>query len=208
MIGAHFPAVMTVTSVRPRWNDLAMDTDGFWNLIETARATAVQGKPFHEMLADLLAARTDQEILEYQEKFDEAHQTLYRWDMWAAAYLIGGGCSDDGFIDFRAGLIAQGRDWYQKAADSPDSLASHPAVAAARGPRDNPLFYEEVNYAASYAFQRISGDDHAFWNALRARNERDCTPADMGEDFDFDDEQEMRCRLPRLSALCLGNNAI
>ena len=39
------------------------------------------------------------------------HAVLYRWDMWAAAYLIGGGCSDDGFIDFRAGLIAQGLDW-------------------------------------------------------------------------------------------------
>lgn len=47
-------------------------------------------------------------------------------------------------------------------------------VADARHPRrDNPLFYEEVNYAASAAFQRLS-------------------------DFDFDDDQEMRRRLPRL----------
>jgi hypothetical protein len=43
-------------------------------------------------------------------------------------YLIGGGCSDDGFIDFRAGLIAQGRDWYERAAASPDDLADHPDV--------------------------------------------------------------------------------
>ena len=119
-----------VTSVRSRWNDRAVDTDGFWDLIEAARVSAVGGKPFHEMLADLLAARTEHEILDYQEKFDEAHQALYRWDMWAAAYLIGGCCTDDSFMDFRAGLIAQGRDWYQKAADSPDSLAGHPAVAA------------------------------------------------------------------------------
>jgi hypothetical protein len=90
------------------------------------------------------------------------HDALYRYDLWAAAYLIGGGCSDDGFIDFRAGLIAQGRDWYHKAAASPDSLAGHPAVADARHPRcDNPLFYEEVNYAASHAFQQVSGDDNA-----------------------------------------------
>jgi hypothetical protein len=38
-------------------------------------------------------------------------------------------------------------------------------------------------------------------------NQRDRTPADMGEDFDFDDEQEMRRRLPRFAALCLGDNA-
>jgi hypothetical protein len=105
-------------------------------------------------------------------------------------------------------LIAQGRGWDQKAADSPDNLAEHPAVASTAGrPWDNPLFYEVVNYAASRAFERVSGDEHGFWDALSARDERDRTPADMGEDFDFDDEQEMRRRLPRLAALCLGDNA-
>jgi Protein of unknown function (DUF4240) len=196
------------SNVRPGWNDRAMDTDGFWDVIEAARSSSGESRPFHEVLTDLLSARTEQEILDYQEKFDEVHGGLYRWDVWAAAYLIGGGCSDDSFIDFRAGLIAQGRDWYQKAADSPDSLAGHPAVtAAARRPWDNPLFYERVNYAASHAFERVSGDDHAFWDALGARDKRDHAPADMGENFDFDDEQEMRRRLPRLSALCLSNTA-
>jgi hypothetical protein len=134
---------------------------------------------------------------------------LYRWDVWAAAYLIGGGCSDDSFMDFRAGLISQGRDWYQKAADSPDILAGHPEVAAVVDrPWDNPLFYEEVNYAASYAFERVTGDDHAFHDALGSRTAPGRAPVDMGEDFDFDDEQEMRRRLPRLAGICLGDSAI
>ena len=127
------------------------------------------------------------------------HGALYRRDLWAAAYLIGGGCSDDSFIDFRAGLIAQGHDWYHKAA-APDSLADHPAVAGARHPRcDNPLFYEEVNYAASAAFQRLSGDEQVFWDALAARGPRDGL-AELGEDFDFDDDQEMRRRRDRKCA--------
>ena len=107
-------------------------------------------------------------------------------------------CSDDSFIDFRAGLIAQGRDWYEQAMTSPDSLAGHPAVAGAGHPlADNPLFYEEVNYAASRAFERVSGDENAFWDALKERGPRDRLP-ELGEDFDFDDDQEMRRRLPRL----------
>jgi hypothetical protein len=184
-----------------------MDTSEFWAVIETAGASAGEGMPFHEALTGYLVGRTEQEILDYQERFEEAGQALYRWDVWAAAYLIGGGCSDDGFTDFRAGLIAQGRGWHEKVAESPDSLAGHPAVAAAvRRPWDSPLFYEKVNYAASYAFQRVSGDDDAFWDALDARGKADRTPADMGEEFDFDDEREMRRRLPRLSALCLGDN--
>lgn len=184
-----------------------MDITAFWDIIEAARASAGQDGPFHQALTDLLAARTREEILRYQDRFDEVHLAVYRWDMWAAAYLIGGGCSDDSFMDFRAGLIAQGRDWYRRAAASPDSLADHPAVAGAIGrPWDNPLFYEEVNYAASYAFERVTGDEHAFWDALDSRTGRNRGPTDMGEDFDFDDNQEMRTRLPRLSALCRGDD--
>jgi len=86
------------------------------------------------------------------------HTALYRWDVPAAAYLIGGGCSDDGFIDFRAGLTAQGRDWYEKLAASPDSLADHPAM--------------------------VGGG----------------IGAETGEDFDFDDAEQVHRRLPRLVA--------
>jgi hypothetical protein len=48
--------------------------------------------------------------------------------VWGAAYLIHGGCSDDGFADFRAGLIALGRTRYEDAVAKPDSLAAIPAV--------------------------------------------------------------------------------
>jgi len=57
------------------------------------------------------------------------------------------------------------------------------------------LFYEEVNYAASGAFQRVSGDDHAFRDSLGARGPVDRL-AIMGKEFDFYDNQEMRRRLP------------
>ena len=185
-----------------------MDIGTFWDIIEAARASAGPDRPFHEALADQLATLNRQGILEYQERFYEVSGVLHRWDAWAAAYLIGGGCSDDSFMDFKAGLIAQGRDWYQQAAASPDSLAGHPAVAGTAGrPWDNPLFYEAINYAASHAFERVSGDEHAFWDALEARGQSDRGPADMGEDFDFDDDQEMHRRLPRLSARYLGSNS-
>src|SRR5215469_2981809 len=151
------------------------------------------GQAVHEALVDRMATRTRQDIFQYQERFDEVHAAPYRWDVRAAAYLIAGVCSDDSFVDFRTGLRAQGRDWYQKAAASPDSLAAHPDVASTvHRPLDNALFYEEVNYA---------GSDSA------SRDQNDRSPADMGEDFDFDDAQQMRRRLPRPSALCLRNGS-
>jgi hypothetical protein len=52
----------------------------------------------------------------------------------------------------------------------------------------------------------VTGDEHAFWDAVGPLTRRDSGPADMGEDFDFDDDQEMRTRLPRLFALCRGDS--
>jgi uncharacterized protein DUF4240 len=178
-----------------------MDEETFWGIIDRARSSA---KPFHQALVDDLATRTTDEILDYDERFGDVSGALYRWDIWAAAYLIGRGCSDDSFMDFRAGVIAQGRDWYSKVLTSPDNLADYPAVGDKAGRWPNPLFCEKANYAASYAFGRVTGDEEAFYEAVADRD-RDSTPPDMGEQFDFDDHDEMRRHLPRLSALCLGN---
>ena len=51
----------------------------------------------------------------------------------------------------------------------------------------------------------MSGDEDAFWDALKERGPRVFVEL-MGEDFDFDDDQELRRRLPRLSACCLGSS--
>ncbi|MFK0202956.1 DUF4240 domain-containing protein [Streptomyces lavendulae] len=186
-----------------------MDIDTFWNVIEAARAGAAStDEPFDEVLVNQLADRPRQEILEYAERFDEVHDALYRWDVWAAAYLVGGGCSDDSFMDFRAGVIALGRQWYERVAADPDSLAGHPDVVQAAGVHDEVLFYEDVNYAASGAFERITGDADAFYDAWRSFRKADPEnehAVDMGEDFDFDDDSEMSRRLPRLAALILGS---
>ncbi|MEU9045240.1 MULTISPECIES: DUF4240 domain-containing protein [unclassified Kitasatospora] len=185
-----------------------METDEFWRLIETARSQAEEGGTFDQALVGLLAARSKCEVLEYQERFDELHGALYRWDIWAAAYLIGGGCSDDSFIDFRAGVIAQGRAWYERIALNPDVLAEHPLVVASAAEHDDDvlLFYEVVNYSAAYAFQQLPGDDEDFyeaWNEYWNAHARERVETDMGEDFDFDDAEQMHRRLPRLAALHL-----
>ena len=188
-----------------------MNRDRFWTVIESARTSAAaSGSPFDESLVDHLSGCPAQEILEYAERFDELHGALYRWDVWAAAYLIGGGCSDDSFMDFRAGVIASGREWYERTALNPDALAEHPdVVEAARAQSDEALFYEDVNYAASDAFQRLTGSRDAFyeaWAAYRSAGGQGGGATDMGEDFDFDDAEEMHRRLPRLARLYLAEN--
>ncbi|WP_327315957.1 DUF4240 domain-containing protein [Streptomyces sp. NBC_01235] len=184
-----------------------MNTDEFWDAIETARARTTNNLPFNEALTNVLAHHSVADILAYRVRFDVLHDALYRWDIWAAAYLIGGGCSDDSFIDFRAGVIAQGRAWYDRVTADPDSLADHPeVVTAAADSADDALFDEDVTYAPGDAYERLTGDEDGFYDALREHEAArpGTVKPDMGEDFDFDDEQEMRGRLPRLAALFLG----
>ncbi|MFJ8039852.1 DUF4240 domain-containing protein [Kitasatospora sp. NPDC096147] len=180
--------------------ETVMEIDEFWRIVETARQ---QPGPVDEALVDLLAARSPQEVIGYQRQFDLLHRAVYRWDLWAAAHLLEGGCSDDGFTDFRAGLIVQGRDWYEKAARSPDSLADHPAVLADAPDGDCFEFSREaVGYAAARAYERLTGDRDDFYAATsRTPAERAAAEAGLGKQFDFEDDAELARHLPRLAAL-------
>ncbi|GAB3813622.1 hypothetical protein GCM10027605_57500 [Micromonospora zhanjiangensis] len=117
----------------------------------------------------------------------------HREDLWGAAYLINGGCSEDGFDHFRGWLIAQGRQVFARAVAEPDSLADLPRIrqAAATG--------EEFG---SEAVLEIAAQAHRTATAteLPADPEPRRTP-DTGDFWDFDDEEEARRRLPRLAAL-------
>lgn len=50
-------------------------------------------------------------------------------ELRSAAYVLHGGCSDDSFWDFRAGLVSLGREDYEAVLRDPDLLATIPDVA-------------------------------------------------------------------------------
>ncbi|MFI6938514.1 DUF4240 domain-containing protein [Streptomyces sp. NPDC050418] len=182
-----------------------MDTDTFWQLVDTARAADA---PLHEALTDLLTARGEEHVLAFEVRMDQLDTAIDRWDVWAAGYLIHGGCSDDAFMDFKAGVIGLGRTWYERVVGCPDDLAEHPVVqrSAATGDQEA-VFYEELGAVGPNCYRQLTGDEDDFYPALdhyRATHGlADAGAYDMGEDFDFDDPGEMHRRLPRLAALYL-----
>jgi hypothetical protein len=184
-----------------------MDTEAFWRVLDAAKDS---DKPLDVAVADRLSALPAEEILAFEHRFSRLRSAVYRWDVWAAAYLIGGGCSDDRFSDFTAGLVALGREWYERAAACPDALAEHPAVRTAAAAGDQAvIFDEDFNFVSSRAYQRLTDDTDAFWEAWEAYTDARSTTKEedsegMGRSFDFGDAQQMRRRLPRLAALHLG----
>lgn len=101
-----------------------MNRTEFWNLIDTAR-TATNDDPDaqSEHLTTLLKDFPDEELISFHEHFYTLYNPTYRADLWGAAYILNGGCSDDGFDYFRAWLIGRGQAAYDAALVNPDSLA-------------------------------------------------------------------------------------
>ncbi|WP_436776851.1 DUF4240 domain-containing protein [Yinghuangia sp. YIM S09857] len=185
-----------------------MDIGVFWAVLDAARDS---DQPLDVVVAEHLSALPAEEILAFEYRFGCLRGAVHRWDVWAAAHLIGGGwCGDDRFSDFTAGLVALGREWFERAAACPDALADHPVVRAAAVDGDQGVIFDEsFNFVASTAYERLTGDAEAFWEDwdvytdIRTATELPDS-ADMGEAFDFRDDQQMRRRLPRLAALHLG----
>jgi hypothetical protein len=173
-----------------------MRTEEFWDVI--AKATA--GRPSAPAeVADIavaeLAGRPAEEILAWSRHLDKVMAASFKEDLWAAAYLINGGCSDDGFDYFRGWLIAHGREVVAKAVRQPDSLADLPSVQAAA---DTGAVFEaeDVLHIAAKAYEQAAGEP------LPAP-ETPVKRPDHGDFWDFDNEEEMHRRLPRLAALFL-----
>lgn len=101
-----------------------MNAESFWKLIDQSRKAA-GGDPEEQLehLQELLQKLEPAEIVAFDERFTELYNKANTWPLWGAAYVIGGGCSDDGFAYFREWLISRGQKVFEEALADPDSLA-------------------------------------------------------------------------------------
>jgi hypothetical protein len=141
----------------------------FWALVDEARAAR------GDLVAHLerrLARLPSSEIASFDAWSRAYRSALHREDLWAAIYLIEGGCSDDGFDYFRAWLVAQGEAAVLAAVRDPESLGD--LVDGKRG-ASLEMFLGVANRAHRRAFgsdlpddgTRVDIPDLASWAADR-----------------------------------------
>lgn len=100
-----------------------MDEKRFWHIIEQSRKNAKHDSELQmSQLEALLNPLSEEEFIAFYDIFNKLYAQSYNGNLWGAAYLILGGCSDDGFDYFRAWLIAQGKEAFYNALANPDSL--------------------------------------------------------------------------------------
>lgn len=154
-----------------------MDIHQFWSIIEKIKDNQ---EPEVNLQKELLKV-SPEEIVSYQNHFNNLFHAAYRWDLWGAAYIMEGGCSDDGFTDFRYALISKGQKVFEEALQNADSLVDVDIIS-------NEFF----GYAALKAYEEKTGRE---FPKLQS-NKYPRKPA--GQDWNFDDASENQCRLPRI----------
>lgn len=126
--------------------------DLFWEIIEQAKTLAaddVEQRP--ATLKQLLMDQTAEHIQRFDQTYHEKLVEAYRWELWGAAYVIQGGCSDDSFDYFRDFLISEGQQAFEAALKSPDGLAQIDL------PDDVEL--EDFRYAIGDAYEAVTGQE-------------------------------------------------
>lgn len=175
-------------------NITEVNKDIFWTLIAQAKEhTSGPSEWLMEQLVDMGP--------EQAKKFDDiacAYTSLaYQYGLWTAASVMErGGCTDDGFTDFRGWLIAQGREVYMAALKDPDSLADAPDYQDQR--------FDCLSHMGERAFEELTGRDiyedfdPAGYDALKAELKQDIVYGDgIGYPYTW---SEAAAYLPRLCA--------
>jgi hypothetical protein len=144
-----------------------------------------------ELLGEYLQNRSVEDIVAFEHILQEMLAISYQTNLWGAAYLINGGCSDDGFDYFRAWLISKGKNIFQSALANPDDLS--------RYIHDDDFDFREYECEAllgvsSMAFEMKTGQSmDTFYEKIN----RISSP-EIQMDWDFDDENELKKRFPKL----------
>ncbi|GAB1266717.1 DUF4240 domain-containing protein [Aurantivibrio infirmus] len=167
-----------------------MNEELFWEIIEESRTglktSDIDGnmEVQSENLREKLESLTKGELEDFYKISHELNIKAYRWDLWGAAYVIGGGCSDDSFMDFRSWLISMGKEVYYLGINSPDDL-----VGPATDPTVEDCFYEGFLYAIDEVYEEKFGQEIVLEIKYPSNPE--------GKDWDEDDLEKL---FPKLSA--------
>ena len=126
-----------------------INKDTFWEQI--AQAKKQPHDPSDWLMAQLVSMGPEQ-----ARKFDTIARVYvdlaYQYGLWtAASVMVKFGCTDDGFIDFREWLVAQGKEVYMAALKDPDTLADASSYQDQR--------FDFLTHIGGSAYEELTGRD-------------------------------------------------
>lgn len=179
---------------------VAVDSDTFWSIIDGARSAAGErvtpgfAGRFTAALRMRLATLDKSELLDFDAHRTRLQARANSSAMWATGRVVARYA--DAFVD---GLIARGRETYERAVADPDALADDPVLraVAAGDLAAHELAPREVEDLA----EELYGEEDDYPMLLRARTGQ-VAPL-VEDDWDDEDDAAVRKHLPKIAALFL-----
>ncbi len=155
-----------------------MDERRFWEIVEASSELDEAGERF--LVPEALEALSTEELLAFEQLRLALMRRSYTAELWGAAYVFMGGCSDDWFEYFRAGLIMMGQAVFDGVLADPDWLSEVEEEVA----------MEEAGYLVSDIVLDRTGEEPD----IDFQDEEELAL------WDFEDTAEMKKRYPKLAA--------
>ena len=130
-----------------------LDEDLYWKIIDKSLKNTDNQEDQESFLVKEISTLTPVQMIGFRLRTDKLLYDTYTSEMWCAAYIMNGGCSDDGFEYFRNWVISRGKETYYQAKQNPDNL-----IAEVEENEDGYEF-ESFWYVALAAFQQRTGKD-------------------------------------------------
>ena len=130
-----------------------MEEKQFWQIIQKSLDETNNQDAQETWLVNELQKFSPEEIIGFRLRTDKLLYDTYTSEMWCAAYIINGGCSDDCFEYFRCWLISRGEKIYEKTKNNPDSLVDEV------NPEQDLYDFESFWYVGLQAFERMTGQN-------------------------------------------------
>ena len=162
-----------------------MNRDQFWSLVEKVdREAGGEMEKKCELLEAELARLSLEEILDWDLHLQTLRGEANTHDVGGVAHLYGGGCSDDGFLDFRSCLVSCGRKLFEQVMRDADNLADYKGRSH--------LMHEGYQYVAHTVYERLTGRAIPYDSSmLSQRRETSGTPWKV---------EDLPRRFPRMAA--------
>ena len=164
-----------------------MTRDDFWRIVDELIRSTNGLEEFQEALSEHLASLNPTGIEGFARQFVELQIEANTTGVLEAAYIIGCGHSNDGFMDFRRWIVFQGRSAFDQIVGNPDCLGDYDPTA-------DPIEQWYCEYDPTWVYEEATGNELPLFDL----------PVYPDSPSDYDNVDVLAKRYPRLWQRCRG----
>ena len=100
-----------------------IDKNSFWKIIEYSKELSPKNKELQiDILIDILKEIETEKLVVFRKIREYYYKKSYTSNLWAIAYMLNNGCSDDGFDYYINWLISEGKQKYYDLQENPEKI--------------------------------------------------------------------------------------